>query len=146
MLPFKEDLINHYEMNGMDLPIYLDLYTGHFQLDNEALSGVPGIEWDDEESDERYLALPKQDSREEFQWMEEFALQISDENKQKALENVLNRRKPFRNFKDAVFEQGVREEWFEFRRKMIEKEMVSWLEFNNISVSRMEELRRKHSQ
>lgn len=145
MQTFLEELIDSYDMSDIERPAFLDLYTGEVVFDDEQISGIPGIDWDDEESDERYEPLPEQDSREEYQWMEDFTYQLKDENRQKALFNALNRRKPFRNFKDAVLNQGVREEWFEFRDKMIEKEIISWLEVKNINVLEMEKLRNKEN-
>lgn len=145
MQTFLEELIDSYEMSDIERPAFLDLYTGEVVFDDEQISGIPGIDWDDEESDERYEPLPEQDSREEYKWMEDFTYQLKDENRQKALFNALNRQKPFRNFKDAVLDQGVREEWFEFRDKMIEKEMISWLEVKNINVLEMEKLRNREN-
>jgi len=144
MRTFMQDLIEGYEISDMERPAFLDLYTGEIVIDeDESISGVPGIDWDDEESDERYVALPEQDSSEEYKWMENFVAQLNDYEQQKVLFKVLDRPKPFRNFKDAVFDLGVREDWFKFRDKMIEEEIVDWLKLKNINVLEMENLRNK---
>jgi len=53
--------------------------------------------------------------------MERFADQMEDKELQTELYNALNRRKPFRNFKDSVDHSPYRQNWFDFKAKKLEK-------------------------
>jgi len=145
MPTFMQALVESYDMNEIDMPAFLDLHTGQIVVDDEAISDEKIIDWDDEESDERYIALPEKDSREEFEWMEEFTHILSHEKKQNALFKALNRKKPFRNFKDEIIDQDVRQEWFVYHDIKVRELMFDWLISNEISIGEMEYLRQKQS-
>jgi hypothetical protein len=51
----------------------------------------------------------------EFAEMESFAASVSIASIRNRLLDALRGRKPFRRFKDAVYEAGVRDKWFEWR-------------------------------
>jgi hypothetical protein len=42
--------------------------------------------------------------------------------------DVLNRRKPFRSFKDKLGEQGIGDKWYEFENDYANNRMLEWLE------------------
>jgi hypothetical protein len=62
------------------------------------------------------------ESRESFKVMENFADNIPDSDPLKGqIFQALNRRSPFRNFKDIVESSDYRDEWFEYRgRRFLE--------------------------
>lgn len=53
--------------------------------------------------------------------MENFIDEISENNLKSSLEQILQKRKPFRNFKDVIENSNYREHWFSFKQTEIEK-------------------------
>jgi len=54
---------------------------------------------------------------------------VNDSSLKLQLENALNRKKPFRNFKNIVESSPLRENWFEFKQKEMEKYVWEELEY-----------------
>ncbi len=53
--------------------------------------------------------------------MEQFIDQITDPKFKMELENILQRKKPFQNFKDTIDNSDFRQEWFDFKKLELEK-------------------------
>lgn len=68
-----------------------------------------------------YIKIEVLESFESFKIMEHFINEVSDNNFKNRLEEILQNRKPFRNFKYEVENSDYREAWFAFRQKEIEK-------------------------
>lgn len=66
---------------------------------DEAYTGEPGIDWDDEENEERYIGIPQLASNEAYFVMTQFAKRTESDPEMK-LFDALNGYKPFRRFKD----------------------------------------------
>jgi hypothetical protein len=65
--------------------------------------------------------------------MEDFIAAVSDVEARSALEQAILRRKPFRNFKDALYEfPEVREDWFKFHNEMLLQKAKDWVEVEEI--------------
>ncbi len=79
-----------------------------------------------------YISLPLTD---EYKMMEDFCGEQTQE-VQNVLNKILNGKRPFRKFKDKLFELDIRDEWFEFKREQLEKVAIDWCEMNNISIER----------
>jgi hypothetical protein len=60
--------------------------------------------------------------------MERFVSQIADEQFQAELENILERKKPFQNFKNRIDNSDFRQKWFDFKTNELEKNVVKQLE------------------
>jgi hypothetical protein len=58
---------------------------------------------------------------ESFKIMERFIDQISDAEFKTELENILERKKPFQNFKNSIDNSDFRQEWFDFKKIELEK-------------------------
>ena len=96
-----------------------------------------------EEDRERYIRITPISPREGFRIMEEFVETLPDGEERRILDTVLRGAKPFRNFKEALFDMGdLREQWFEFHhpallrlaeeflsRWNIEPEWISYSEY-----------------
>ena len=95
-------------------------------------------EWDDnaelweaeikevQENIDQYVKIEKMSSNEEFRIMERFMHQVTDEGIKDKLIEALNRRKPFRNFRNVVdYYEDYREQWFRFK----EKEYCEWVRY-----------------
>ncbi len=60
-------------------------------------------------------------SHESFEIMDAFAEYVPDTNFSIQLKDVLRRKKPFRGFKDMVDDSPMRDTWFHFKEKYLEK-------------------------
>ena len=72
-----------------------------------------------QENEDDYHRFEKMSSSDSFQQMEDFARSIEDEKVTEQLFNALNRRKPFRSFKDELFnlEGDYLEDWYAYKKK-----------------------------
>ena len=68
---------------------------------------------------DRWLALPDQFEIHEWEIMRSFAYTVEDERVQQEILRALGGRGAFRQFKDTVADHGLRERWFEFRKKAL---------------------------
>lgn len=79
-----------------------------------------------------YIEFEGFESYESFQIMADFAENIEDKRLQNKLINVLNRPKPFQNFKLQVDNSGeYRQQWFDYRRMRYIQHVKSQIEINN---------------
>lgn len=86
---------------------------------------------DDEE--DRYLAIPSLSSHEGFRIMEDFAASQKDERVRGVLMDALDRRRPFRAFKDALLGLGeVREQWFKYHEDRLREHARDWLRVEGV--------------
>ncbi|MGJ8551138.1 UPF0158 family protein [Winogradskyella wichelsiae] len=65
---------------------------------------------------------------ESFKIMELFVEQLSDQNLKSQLENILENKKPFQNFKHKIDHSEYRQRWFEFKKSELEKIVENQLE------------------
>ena len=75
-----------------------------------------------------FIKLEVLQSFESFKIMERFVEQIDDQKFKAALENALQRRKPFRNFKYLIDDSDFRQDWFDFKQNELEKRVEKELE------------------
>ena len=112
---------------------YLDLETGEFLLhshfgDNDLLN-----EEELEAHSERYRYVEPIDSFEGFRIMEDFVETLPEGEAKHMLARALTRPKPFRNFKDDLYEvPDVRQQWFEYHHKAMWKMAEDWLRYEEI--------------
>jgi len=134
-LKLIEELVDLYLSQSDELSFVLDRETGEIILDaSESFTGEPEIDWDDEEATGNYIEIPQITSREGFDLMVGFAKgQASDVSAQ--LFNILDKRKPFRNFKDTVYMLGLKESWYSYENDYATKKIIQWLEENDVQLS-----------
>lgn len=138
-MKLMDELVDAYLDNNFEHPYYLDLYTGQVILDiDEAYTGEPGIDWDDEENEERYIDIPKIDSNEAFYVMTKFA-QRTESDPEDRLFDALNGHRPFRRFKDVLYELDLWDEWNKFEYKHAEEMIRSWMERFDIDYNELNE-------
>lgn len=132
-----DELCDAYAMNNEELEHYLDVqpeesYCGWI------LTGIRNEELDDDLDEgfgERYLRLPKIESREAYELMAGFTEMVTSSSLRKQLEAALNQRKPFRAFKDVLYDfPEEREQWFKFEREAHRRQVLQWLQLNHIAV------------
>ena len=75
-----------------------------------------------------FIKLEVLQSFESFKIMERFVEQIDDQLFKAKLENALQRRKPFRNFKYLIDDSDFRQDWFDFKQNELEKRVEKELD------------------
>jgi len=132
-----DELCDAYEMNSNEVSHYLDVTTGEILMRMDPLlTGYKDEDLEEElEDEERYLELPTIASRDAYGLMVDFVETVTSPELQDRLNAALNGRKPFRTFKDVLFDfPEDRENWFKFERETHRREMLKWLEDENITI------------
>lgn len=83
---------------------------------------------------ERFIRIEPLESFESFKIMERFIDEVvSDRHLKYKLQNALECRKPFRNFKELIDYSDYRQDWFDFKQKCLEEHIADLLnlELNN---------------
>ncbi|MBP1948193.1 UPF0158 family protein [Virgibacillus litoralis] len=131
------ELIDAYLHNDLEINYALDIKNGQVLMDApESLTGEPEIDWDDEDATDNLLPIPQITSTEAYDSMVRFAEEHEAAVAEKLI-NVLNRRKPFRNFKDKVIELGIDDEWHTFEQNDAKEAIFDWLNGLNISYDKI---------
>jgi antirestriction protein ArdC len=68
-----------------------------------------------------FIKIEVLESFESFKIIERFVSEISDKHFQAELENILERKKPFQNFKNRIDNSDFRQNWFDFKKTELEK-------------------------
>lgn len=76
---------------------------------------------------EKYVILRAPESDDSYRLMEEFVDQLPESRLKNNLSNALNRSHPFRNFNKIIHQSDVREDWFAYKRKELEKKVYEEL-------------------
>lgn len=94
-------------------------YEAHEKLERQ-------IENDDEG---RFIHIPRGTSRDGWKQMERFILSLDDQDDkiQNSLLNNIQGRGAFGRFKEAIYDLGLRERWFEFKGREDHKAALDWL-------------------
>jgi len=132
-----DDLLEAYEIGSSEIDYYIDTKTNKvvFHID-EAYDGIPEetkLEKKIEKYPNRFIPIPKRESRDEYEWMMEFTESLNDENLREKLEIALDGKGAFRRFKNVLLNyQEKREEWFKFRDKKMKQDILAWCKENEI--------------
>ena len=78
-----------------------------------------------EEALEQYIEFPPPTSRESYLIMEDFMCALPDPIQQKNLSFALNSGKPFRNFRRALEQDGLEDEWQAYKAKRLAEYVVN---------------------
>ncbi|MBW8333470.1 MAG: UPF0158 family protein [Prolixibacteraceae bacterium] len=70
---------------------------------------------------ETYIRFDPRESHESFGIMEGFIDQLNDKTLKNKLQNALNNRKPFANFKNIIETSSIRQVWFDYKQGQLEK-------------------------
>jgi hypothetical protein len=98
--------------------------------EREQMMDAARVEWDD---DTRYRLIPKQNSREGYQDMQEYIWSLEVKRLRELLEVAIQGSGAFRRFKDVLNRYPeAQENWFRFRDEREKRRMVDWLESEGI--------------
>lgn len=82
----------------------------------------------------RILAIPQQDSHEDYRDMEAFIATVRNRRLQERLERAISGRGAFRYFKDVLLDYPAeRERWFQFKQERLHQRILDWLEAHGIT-------------
>jgi hypothetical protein len=125
MMTLLDELIDAYLDSDIDHRCAVDMVQGIIVLDwDEAVTGEPGIDWEDPESEERYCAIPQCRNDEAYECRQRFAAQDSSGR----VSDALNHSRPFRHFKDALSELALWDDWNAFERAWAQSELEPWMQ------------------
>ena len=115
---------------------YLDKQTGEMLQVSAAFFGDDDeMQEKVEEDPERYMFIEPIDSHDSFEIMEDFIATVSDLNARNVLTKAISRRKPFRNFKEALYEfEEIKENWFNFHHEALLQKVKDLLECEKVEV------------
>jgi hypothetical protein len=123
-----EELADAFLDSDIEMSLVFNRQTKELLLDApESMTGVPEIDWDDDEAVEFLVKVPQ------ITTAEAYDLRVSFAKKQDAelavqLMDVLNGRKPFRFFKDKLWELNIDRQWYDFENDYAKNRMTAWLE------------------
>ena len=81
-----------------------------------------------------FIKIEVLESFESFKIMEHFISQIADKQFGSELKNILERKKPFQNFKNRIDNSDYRQNWFDFKQNELEKIVETQLNRGKASV------------
>jgi hypothetical protein len=92
--------------------------------DPESFEDTTGEKWEDTfkfETWKQVITIDPPESHESFEIMEDFAEHKATGRLQQQLFDALNRKKPFRNFKNLIDNSDSRQEWFDYKQLRLEE-------------------------
>jgi len=119
-----EEFVAAFEHQGDEIHYLLNTTTGEIVMEFD-IDFNPGP---------HLIPIDSVEPCESFKIMEKFTGAISDGNVREIFESILSRKHPFRNFKDKLTKYpSLREKWFKFHMKEMEKLAKKWLLLYKIS-------------
>jgi len=131
-IPLSE-LVDALEMVSNDLQWYYDSKEEEFVFVSEEFGEDDDLLRRLEEGDDALTPLPSSYEIHEYCIMEDFVFSQEDAIAER-LERAIRGRGAFRRFGDAVFDLGIRDEWFEFKRKALAQIGRRWCEEHGFEV------------
>jgi len=128
------------EDSSYDHEYYLDLVTGEILLLTEYMDDDEGKKLREKIDNglDRYERIPKTESHEGYEDMQDFIATVKNERLWELLEVAINGKGAFRQFKDALLNYPEeRERWFHFKDNRVQARALEWL--GDIDVSLIEE-------
>ena len=150
-----EKLVDEMDMQGDEVHLYYDCdasevacVTDEFSdfgggSDDESDDSVP--DWqreardlaravDDDEEGVRFVALPDRVEIHEWDIMRRFAEGAEDEALSHRLQEAIQGKGAFRHFENVLYEAGIRDQWFAFRKQALLEIAREWAQWHNIPV------------
>ena len=123
-----DELVDAFEESDVMHHFFIDMQKNELIYINEAIGDDCEKQLEAME-DERYLMIPPRLPQDNFLIMELFVYEkIQDDKIAEKFNQVLERKKPFRNFKDLLFDYpDLRERWFAYHREHLKNETINWL-------------------
>lgn len=130
-----EALIEALEDHGGMIAYILDKRSGEIRLvaNDPFLDERDPLVQEMDEDPSRFEIIEPMPSREAFMIMESFVDTLPSGENKRLLERALSWKKPFSNFKSALYEMPkLREQWFAYHKEHMTKYAMKWLRDNDI--------------
>jgi hypothetical protein len=136
-----DDLITAVEDHCSFSYYYLDRETGEvvFQSERHHQCGAddapdPDKPFPEESASVRFIPVEPMESRRGHEIMERFIDTLDDSEMRSRLTVAISGRKPFRNFKDFIYDYpGIQKKWHDRHAGEIKKIIEEWLQYNHIA-------------
>lgn len=130
------EVIEAVENAGDDMTYYYNKYTQTvmFVMEDSDEFDDDGEPNDIEEHADRYIRLPSKYEVDDYHIMEEFILNLDDEQQQNQLEDAIRGRGAFRYFRNLVDQFQLTQKWYDFRDATYEKIARKWCSDNEIII------------
>ena len=136
-----DDLRNAIEDHCSFSYYYLDRETGEIIFQSERhhpndADDAPELDnqYPGEGTAGRFIPVEPMESRRGHELMKLFIATLDDGGIQSVLSRAISKRKPFRNFKDVIYDYpDIREKWHVYYAKEIKNIAEEWLQYNHIS-------------
>jgi len=113
-----------------DIQSTLQAQTNLSEIEREQLMDTARVEAD---TANRYRMIPKNDSRDGYQDMQEYIESLEDDHLRELLEVAIQGSGAFRRFKDVLYRYAeAQENWFKFRAEREGQRMLDWFESEGI--------------
>jgi len=135
-----DGLCSAMEDSSYEHKYYLDLETGEILFLSEYMDDDEAEKLREKIDDgpDRYERIPKAESHEGYEDMQDFIATVKDERLSELLEVAINGKGAFRRFKDVLLNYPEeRERWFQYRDDRTQERALEWLD--DIDVSLIEE-------
>lgn len=129
-----DELVFALEWHSDETASYLDVETGQIVAVSDLLGDEGGQSQDEiEENPGRYRYIEPIDSHESYRMMARFVDSLPEGEAQKVLAKSLQRRSPFRNFKDDLYDfPDVQNQWYKFHNEQLVRMAREWVEAEEI--------------
>jgi hypothetical protein len=125
-----ELLIVALEDHGTEHEHFLNMETGEIEMviDGSVSGIVDEVAQDMEGHPEKYRRIEPLFSGQAFDVMVDFVESLAESKAKQRLQEALNGRRPFRNFKDTLhYYPEIREDWFRFQERAYKAFALAWL-------------------
>jgi hypothetical protein len=131
-----EELVDAFEESDVMHHFFIDTQKNEIIYINEAVDDDYKKRLEEME-DDRYLMIPARLPQDNFMIMETFVYEkIHDTKIAEKFNQTLERKKPFRNFKDLLFDYpNLLKQWFTYHREHLKNETINWLFNSNIELA-----------
>ena len=134
-----DELCSAMEDSSYENNYYLDLKTGEILLISDYMDDEETEKLRDkiDEESDRYELIPKAESHEGYEDMQDFIATVEDEHLAELLDVAINGKGAFRRFKDVLLGYPEeRERWFKFKDDRMQERALEWLDDIDVTLSK----------
>ena len=133
-----DELCSAMDDSSYEHDYYLDLETGEILFTSDYMDDEESEKLQDNinEQPDRYQRIPKAESHEGYEDMEDFIATVEDEHLAELLEVAIEGKGAFRRFKDVLARYPKEEQgWFHFKDERMEQRALEWLDDIGVSLA-----------
>jgi len=133
-----DELCSAVEDSSYEHEYYLDLETGEILFLSDYMDDEETEKLRDriDEEPDHYEQIPKAESHEGYEDMQDFIATVEDEHLAELLDVAINGKGAFRRFKDVLLSYPEeRERWFKFKDDRVQGRALEWLDDIDVTLS-----------